>query len=67
MRIATACFATSFVRRREAVLADLAAALSARGIRPIAAAGAQPLVLAELRRVRTGVRAPQPAAVPLSA
>jgi very-short-patch-repair endonuclease len=54
------CFAASFVRRREEVLADLTAALAARGIQPIAAAGAQPLVLVELRRVRMGAPASQP-------
>jgi very-short-patch-repair endonuclease len=60
------CFAASFVRRREAVLADLTAALSARGIEPDGLDGAQPLVLAELRRVRMGA-VPVQEAVVLSA
>jgi very-short-patch-repair endonuclease len=53
------CFAASFVRHREAVLADLSAALAARGIQPLASGGAQPLVLVELRRVRIGAPAPR--------
>ncbi len=61
------CFAATFVARRETVLADLAAALATRGIHPIAAASAQPLVLAELRRVRVGAPATRPAALPLGA
>jgi very-short-patch-repair endonuclease len=62
------CFAASFVRRREAVLADLTASLAACGIEPDGIAGGQPLVLAELRRVRMGAAPPQqPVALPLNA
>ena len=61
------CFAATFVRRREAVLADLSAALAARGILPIAAAGPQPAVLVELRRVHASAAVPKPEAIPLSA
>jgi restriction endonuclease-like protein len=61
------CFAASFTRRREAVLADLTAALAARGIQPASWSGAQPLVLVEPRRVRMGAAAPQPLTVTVSA
>jgi very-short-patch-repair endonuclease len=61
------CFAASFTRRREAVLADLTAALAARGIQPVSLAGAPPLVLVEPRRVRMGAASPQPFAVPVNA
>jgi very-short-patch-repair endonuclease len=62
------CFAASFVRRREAVLADLTASLAACSIEPDGIAGGQPLVLAELRRVRMGTAPPQqPVALPLNA
>jgi very-short-patch-repair endonuclease len=46
------CFASTFVRRREAVLEDLAAALAARGIQPIALQPAAPAAYAEKRPVR---------------
>jgi very-short-patch-repair endonuclease len=46
------CFASTFVRRREAVLEDLAAAIAARGIQPIALQTAAPVAYAEKRPVR---------------
>ena len=46
------CFASTFVRRREAVLEDLAAALAARGIQPIALQPTTPVAYAEKRPVR---------------
>ena len=61
------CFAASFTRRREAVLADLTAALAARGIQPVSLSGAQPLVLVEPRRVRMGASTPQPLAATVNA
>lgn len=57
------CFAASFVRRRETVLADLTAALSACGIEPDGLQGARPLVLTEQRRVRMGPAPVQETAV----
>ena len=61
------CFAATFVRRREAALADLTSALAARGIEPVAGASTQPVVLVELRRVRMGAPASEPAALQLRA
>ena len=46
------CFASTFVRRREAVLEDLAATLAARGIQPIALHPAALAEYAEKRPVR---------------
>jgi very-short-patch-repair endonuclease len=46
------CFASTFVRRRDAVLDDLAATLAARGIQPIALQPATAAEYAEKRPVR---------------
>ena len=46
------CFASTFVRRRDAVLEDLAAALAARGIQPVAPHSAASVEYAEKRPVR---------------
>jgi len=50
------CFASTFVRRRQAVLDDLARALDALAIRPWAQAPVEPAPLSVLRRVRSGER-----------
>jgi very-short-patch-repair endonuclease len=46
------CFASTFVRRREAVLEDLAATLAARGIQPASLQPHAPIEYAERRPVR---------------
>jgi hypothetical protein len=46
------CFASTFVRRRDVVLEDLAAALAARGIQPVAMQPSAPVEYAERRPVR---------------
>jgi very-short-patch-repair endonuclease len=46
------CFAAAYVRRREALLQDLAIALAERGIQPLPSATPQPASLVEHRRLR---------------